>query len=283
MKQMNYYESDIDLWLDWIYFPKEQELYFNEKEFYQCKKMKNWDLRNTLYYKILKLSDTIDTWLEVIWVSERLKSILEANGVNQEREDIQFLPIRIFDLETKSIEIKWYYLMNILNILEDGLDKWKNDPESVHDYILDWTVINWYDIFKLKSYGSWFYISERIKKALEESDLELKLFFKKHEVESKEEKEFYDRYYKEKWIKVWNLTIWLLYYIDKWEIDARYYYENEPEEMWKLLRYIRDEKDQELMDFIENKFNDEEKERLWIVLRWEEVLRYRWWLRKIEF
>ena len=283
MKQMNYYKSDIDFWLNWTPFPKDQELYFDEKELKKCKKIKNWDLKNTLYYVPLKLSDTLDTWLTLIWVSERFKNILEANGVNQEREDIQFLPIRIFDLETKSIEIKWYYLMNILNLLEYGLDKWKNEPKSLHDYILDWTVVNEYPIFKLRWHISRFFISEKLKKTLEESDLELKLFFNKHEVESKEEKEFYDRYHKEKWIKVWHLTIWLLYWINDWEMNREYNYSNEPEEMWKLLKYIRDEKDQELMDFIENKFNDEEKERLWIVLRWEEVLRYKWGLRKIEF
>jgi hypothetical protein len=46
---------------------------------------------------------------------------------------------------------------------------------------------------------------------------------------------------------------------------------------------LRDEEDQELANFIKNKFNDEEKERLHNVISWKKVIRYRWGLRKIEF
>ena len=283
MKQMSYYKSDMDLSWRWAPYLEEKEVFFEEKVFWKCEKFENWDPNNAFYYAPAKIADILHTWLRIMWVSERLKNILEANWINQEREDVQFLPIRIFDLETKSIELKWYYLMNILNLLKDWLDKWKNEPKSLHDYILDWTVINNYHIFKLRGHISRIFLSEKIKQALEESDLKLKLFYNKHEVESREEKAFYDMCYKEKWIKVWHLTIWLLYWINDWELNRAYRYSNEPEEMWKLLKYLRDEKDEELWGFINSKFSKEEIERLWIVLRWEEVLRYRWGLRKIEF
>lgn len=252
-------------------------------------KIDSWSKRNTLYYEenCTKPQETFEHLISGIWmwVSKKLKEALEDYGINEENWIVQFLPIRILDLETKTKEIEWYSIMNVLNILQHTIDLEKSD--SHHEYILKGELLEWHDLWTLDPWlWSYALISEKLDNYLKEKGLKVNFtYYKEIEVETQEEEEVYNKYFKEKWIKIWLLTRWLLFWIDWWEgeVDRRYKFSEEPEELWKVLKYLRDEEDQELANFIKNKFNDEEKERLHNVISWKKVIRYRWGLRKIEF
>lgn len=288
LKNMKYYKSRVNnYWVSKIkclYWYNPKLYWISESELIYWKEITNWNSNNTLYYNIWINKLDIGESNSIPLVSEKVKNILENYWINNIKQKVQFLPVRLFDIETKTIEIRWYYLMNILNVLENVIDKQKSIYDDwPNSLILKSNELIGEDILRIDTICDFeFVLSEKLKNHLEKQELNLHMLYDEIYTESVEEEEFYNKYYKENWIKLWLLTRWLFYWKKTPDIDREYGFGEDPKWLEKVLKYIKTNNDSWINKFIESNFSNENKKRLNNVLTWKKIIKYRWWLEKIE-
>lgn len=291
---MKYYEATINnLIINWIddSWWKRDSLNIGLKNMLdEWKYIENWDKNNEIYYdeyicydtskpdvkeKLnLRHRDIIYNCYTILSVSEKVKKLLEDYWINNWKQRVQFLPIRYLDLDTKTKEVKWYYLLNILNLLEHAVDNEKSVDNT--SGILDNWIIKWEEMFRIsKIHSSYFILSEDLKNYLESSWANIEMSCNEIYVETENEKEFYEKYYREKWIKIWLLTNRLFYFIKTQDIDREYYFSYDLKWLWDVLKYIKYKNDEILLNFIEKKYSKSQKVRLNNVLNWTKAIKWK--------
>jgi len=87
-------------------------------DFDEWKPLKKWYPENTLLYDWNMKYDTLldfDDWVWAPTASENFKNILENQlQINNKIKQVEFFPVRITDSQTRTKDIEWYYVMNIL-------------------------------------------------------------------------------------------------------------------------------------------------------------------------
>jgi hypothetical protein len=140
--------------------------------------IKDWDDRITLYYDEVKGAEPED-YLDNIYVwpifSKKMRKICEDLGV----KGVQFLPINIKERKTMK-EVPGYYVLNICNLIK-ALDLERSryrysvtDPSIIMGLthpVLKEDKIKGLDILRLQEYEESIFISERLKKAMEEAGI----------------------------------------------------------------------------------------------------------------
>ena len=151
------------------------ELYgIGDYDFWKGKKIK-WDSRNTFYFE----EDGIPTdYLahihpSALVVSQKIKDILENEIAVK---NIEFSPIPLRHKHSDKV-ISGYYVVNVLNMLKDALDRDKSvitileaddvKVEMVEEYYLKENKIKKQDLFRIGD--ARIFVSEKIKKAFEKA------------------------------------------------------------------------------------------------------------------
>lgn len=152
------------VWIDPLLY---NDLGWGDYDLQKCKYIKDWDKRNTVFFKDFEIAEDRTTiTLPAPCISQKLKDILEND---LQIKWVQYLPIR-FQHKTKSdYTIDWYYVLNILNLLDEAvIDKEKSMPDWLGTYfnIVFFEDKIDCDIFRIKTYEVAFFISERFKKAI---------------------------------------------------------------------------------------------------------------------
>lgn len=151
------------------------ELYgIDDYDFWKGEKIK-WDNRNTFYFE----EDGIPTdYLahvhpSAVVVSQKIKDILEKEI---KVKNVEFFPVPLKH-KTSDKVINGYYVINVLNILKDALDREKSvitileaddvKVESIKEYCFYYDKIKEYDLFQLGD--GYIFISEKVKNAFEKA------------------------------------------------------------------------------------------------------------------
>ncbi len=139
----------------------------------ECKKIEKWDKRNTIFFeRKRKVRDIVESPLPEPCVSERLKKLLEEKAeINKHREDIQFFPINIVNWNDPEDKIEGYYLMHILNLVENSVYEWHSEgyrkhgiPEYTGEVTFEKEKINGLQIFReKKAIKKRFFFSQAVK------------------------------------------------------------------------------------------------------------------------
>lgn len=150
----------------------------DDYDFEKGKKIK-WDTRNIMYYSE---GTEAEDYLAQVHPSARVVSQKIINILKKEipSKDLQIFPVKIQNKKTGE-ELKNYFIINVLRIIPDALDRKKSiidvneikeenlRVETIRKYSLKENKIKKYHIFRIGE-GSIF-ISEKIKKAFEKADV----------------------------------------------------------------------------------------------------------------
>lgn len=126
--------------------------------------IKDWSELNKLFFEANYdvIEDYLPNTLPSPVISSKIKEDLEKEWVIW----IQYLPIKLENLEKSSDVINWYYVLNILNRENEEVINTKiseKDPISYAKVWLDKNKLSWYDIFRIDWYDVKFFISEKLK------------------------------------------------------------------------------------------------------------------------
>ena len=185
------------------------DLWYSHKMLDEWIKIQNWDPNNAVLFDedwVWVLEDYVFYSL-VPCISEKLKNILEKDlQINKYKEQVQFLPVSL-ESEFKPLKIiKWYYLINILNIADIKKVRWRYPKlyedwtESTAWYFI-WEQLEWFDIFRYKG-NPWFYISQRIKDELDK--LKIKVISSYTSIPVLEKWEHYSVLPNYNWVMPWE-------------------------------------------------------------------------------
>ena len=149
--------------------------------------IENWDInKNKLYFKKEWTNeDYLSNSIEDPTISEKLKNTLINKWLIKENKDVQFLPIPIEQEWNPDNKIEWYYLCNILNIVEWMINEEKSTPDlwSYRKVVLKKEINNLnLHIFRLKEHQVAFYISEKIKEVFDSPEFNIDLEYIEIEV-----------------------------------------------------------------------------------------------------
>ena len=146
-----------------------------------------WDInKNKLFFKKnWLLRDYLPNWIEDPTISEKLKNTLINKWLIKENKDVQFLPTPIEQEWNPDNKIEWYYLCNILNIVEWMINEEKAKMwYSVYHKMAFKKEIDDLNlhIFRLKEHQVAFYISEKIKEVFDSPEFKIDLEYIEIEV-----------------------------------------------------------------------------------------------------
>lgn len=110
-------------------------------------------------------------------ISQRLKDLLGVEGgINRDREDVQFLPVRIHEKGNHANSLGTYYIMNVLRTLEGVVDREHSkvilDKSSVlHNSVITPVFLRSripadVDIFRIPELTLAVYVSSRIRRLM---------------------------------------------------------------------------------------------------------------------
>lgn len=149
------------------------ELYgIEDYDFWKGEKIK-WDSRNAFYFEE---DGTPTDYLahvhpSALVVSQKIKDIFE-NEIKI--KDVEFFPIPLRHKHSNKV-IQGYYIVNVLNMLNDALDREKSvitvleaddlKVENIKEYCFYYDKIKEYDLFQLGD--GYIFISEKVKRAFE--------------------------------------------------------------------------------------------------------------------
>lgn len=158
----------------------ENTLGFEQYELKEGNFLKNWNENITFYFNLHdgnRFTDYLANNLGWFIVSKKFKNLI--NKI--EDEGVQFLPVNVVDIESKTrLEDDEYFVANVLEVV-DALNLENSDYSlmdldgekiySVRKYAVTKEKINDKNIFKLKGDEIPLFVSETFKQLVEESDI----------------------------------------------------------------------------------------------------------------
>lgn len=153
----------------WIKPEIHNDLWFWNYNLQKWIKIKNWNNWNKLYFEgnYDKIEDYLPNTLPSPVISKKIKEDMAESWIT----GVQYLPIKLEQIDNSNNIIDWYYVLNILNRENENIIN--PDLSKIAPFWYAWVwfykdKLTWYDIFRI----NWdeqikFFISEKVKKIID--------------------------------------------------------------------------------------------------------------------